>query len=76
LVSILKEYIFPNITIGVHCTLEDIWKIQNQLKENFLYKKIRPSCRKPWRQSINIPRNTGDWRKITNKLTNYTIGKI
>jgi len=44
LVSILKEYITPSITIGVHCTLEDIFKIQNPLNENFtnrfLYTKI------------------------------------
>jgi len=26
-----------NITIGVHCTLEDL----------FIYKNIRPRCRKP-----------------------------
>jgi len=44
LVSILREYIPPNITIGIHCTLEDLYKIQNPLKENFtnkfLYTKI------------------------------------
>jgi len=42
--SILREYIPPNITIGVRCTLEDLYKIQNPLKENFtnkfLYTKI------------------------------------
>jgi len=44
LVSILREYIPPNITIGVHCTLKDLYKIQNPLKENFtnkfLYTKL------------------------------------
>jgi len=44
LVSILREYIPPNITIGVHCTLEDLYKIQIPPKETFtnkfLYTKI------------------------------------
>jgi len=38
LVSILREYIPPNISIGVHCTLEDLYKIKNPLKENFTNK--------------------------------------
>jgi len=33
LVSILREYIPPNITIGIHCTLEDLYKIQIHLKK-------------------------------------------
>jgi len=38
LLSILREYIPPNIAIGVHCTLEDFYKIHNPLKENFTNK--------------------------------------
>jgi len=36
LISILREYIPPNITIGVHCTLEDFYRIQKPLKDNFI----------------------------------------
>ncbi|KAH8284412.1 hypothetical protein KR018_002845, partial [Drosophila ironensis] len=36
LITILKEYIPANITIGIHCTLEDFYKIQKPIKENFM----------------------------------------
>jgi len=36
LISILREYIPPNITIGVHCTLEDFYRIQKPLKDSFI----------------------------------------
>jgi len=38
LVSILREYIRPNITIGIHCTFENLYRIQNPLKKNFTNK--------------------------------------
>ncbi len=44
LIEILREYIKPNITVGIHCTLEDLYNIQLPLKNNFtnkfLYTKI------------------------------------
>jgi len=44
LVSMFREYIPPNKTIGIHCTLEDLYKFQNPIKENFtnkfLYTKV------------------------------------
>jgi len=33
--KILREYPKPNITVGIHCTLEDLYHIQLQLKNNF-----------------------------------------
>jgi len=38
LVSILREYIPPNIRIGIHSTSEDLYRIQNPLKEHFTNK--------------------------------------
>jgi len=42
LVSILREYIPPNITISDHCTLEDLYKSQNpqNFTNKFLFTKI------------------------------------
>ncbi len=44
LIEILREYLKPNITVGIHCTLEDLYHIQLPLKTNFtnkfLYTKI------------------------------------
>jgi len=53
-VSILREYIPPNITIGVHCTLEDLYKIQNPLKENFTIKFL---FTKIFDQDVETPKN-------------------
>jgi len=39
-ISILREYIPTNITIGVHCTLEDFYRIQKPLKDNFINKFV------------------------------------
>jgi len=38
-ISILREFIPPNITIGVHCTLEDFYRIQkpDNFVNTFLY---------------------------------------
>jgi len=38
LLSILREYIPPNLTVGIHCTLEDFYRIQKPLKDNFVNK--------------------------------------
>jgi len=44
LISILREYIPPNLTAGIYCTLEDFYRIQKPLKINlvnkFLYTRI------------------------------------
>jgi len=36
LISILREYIPPDLTVGIHCTLEDFYRIQKPLKDNFM----------------------------------------
>jgi len=36
LVSILREYLPPNITVGIHCSLEDLYHIQVSLKKTLL----------------------------------------
>jgi len=38
LISILREYIPPNLTVGIHCTLENLYRIKKQLKDNFVNK--------------------------------------
>ncbi len=34
----MREYIQPNVTVGLHCTLEDLYIIQKPLKNNFVNK--------------------------------------
>jgi len=36
LISILREYTPPNLTVGIHCTLEDFYRIQKPLKDYFV----------------------------------------
>jgi len=38
LISILREYIPPNLTVGIHCTLEHFYRIQRPLRDNFVNK--------------------------------------
>jgi len=38
LVTILREYLPPNITVGILCSLEDLYHIQVPLKNNFTNK--------------------------------------
>jgi len=38
LISILREYIPPNLAVGIHCTLEDFYRIKKPLKDNFVNK--------------------------------------
>jgi len=38
LVTILREYLPPNITVGIHCSLEDLYHIQVSLKNSFTNK--------------------------------------
>jgi len=33
LVTMLREYLPPNITVGIHCSLEDLYPIQVSLKD-------------------------------------------
>ncbi len=35
LIEILREYLKPNITVGIHCNLEDLYHIQLPFKNNF-----------------------------------------
>ncbi len=34
----MREYIQLNVTVGLHCTLEDLYIIQKPLKDNFVNK--------------------------------------
>jgi len=38
LVTILREYLPPNITVGIHCSLEDLYHNQVSLKNNYTNK--------------------------------------
>jgi len=38
LVTILREYLPPNITVGIHCSLENLNRIKVSLINNFTYK--------------------------------------
>jgi len=38
LVTILRDYLPKNITVGIHCCLEDLYHIQVSFKNNFINK--------------------------------------
>jgi len=38
LVTILREYIPPNITVGIHCSLDNLYHVKKSLKNNFTNK--------------------------------------
>ncbi len=43
LTTILREFIQPNLTVSLHCTLEDLYILQKPLKDNFVYKFLHSS---------------------------------
>jgi len=83
LLSILREYIPPDLTVGIHCTLEDFYRIQKPLKDNFVNKLL---CTRIFVQGVKNSKDraliieekhsrAGDLSKMINKSVDCITGQ-